>query len=124
MPRQERTKSGTGIYHVKMITEPSPGHFKMASKACKATEEEWQSLNQFAIKNMPAFLDKICDEEKHLTEKEIKVCILTRLQFIPTEMAVLLDLSRQRITNVKANANKKLFDEAGAQTFDSNIHRL
>ena len=22
MPRQERTKSGTGIYHVKMITEP------------------------------------------------------------------------------------------------------
>ena len=97
---------------------------KMASKACKATEEEWQSLNQFAIKNMPAFLDKVCDEEIHLTEKEIKVCILTRLQFIPTEMAVLLDLSRQRITNVKANANKKLFDEAGALTFDSNIHRL
>ncbi len=97
---------------------------KMASKACKATEEEWRSLNQFAIKNMPAFLDKVCDEEKHLTEKEIKVCILTRLQFIPTEMAVLLDLSRQRITNVKANANKKLFNVTGAQTFDSNIHRL
>ncbi len=95
---------------------------KMASRACKATEEEWRSLNQFAINNMSAFLDKVCDEDINLTEKEIRVSILTRLQFIPSEMAVLLNLSKQRITNIKANANKKRFNKAGAQTFDTNIN--
>ena len=97
---------------------------ELAGKAEKASEEEWRSLNQFAIKNMEPFLDKICDEKLNLTEKEIRICILSRLQFIPSEMAVLLDLSKQRITNIKANANKKLFYMTGAQSFDSNIKKL
>jgi len=97
---------------------------KMASTACKASVEEWQSLNKFALYNMGTFLDRICDEKANLTEKEIQVCILSRLQFISSEIAVLLDLSKQRITNIKANANKKLFNMAGAHTFNTNINRL
>lgn len=97
---------------------------KIASTACKASEEEWQSLNKFALYNLGTFLDRICDEKANLTENEIRVCILSRLQFISSEMAVLLGLSKQRITNIKANANKKLFNRAGAQTLDTNINKL
>lgn len=39
MPRQERTKSGTGIYHVKMITEPSPGQSQGDFWLMKKTEK-------------------------------------------------------------------------------------
>ena len=97
---------------------------KMASTACQASEEEWRSLNKFALYNLGTFLDSICDEKANLTENEIRVCILSRLQFITSEMAVLLDLSKQRITNIKANANKKLFNMTGAHTFNTNINRL
>ena len=97
---------------------------KIASTACKASEEEWRSLNKFALYNLGTFLDRICDEKANLTEDEIRVCILSRLQFISSEMAVLLGLSKQRITNIKANANKKLFNRAGAQTLDTNINKL
>ena len=97
---------------------------KMAGTACKASEEEWRSLNKLALNNLGVFLDRICDEKANLTENEIRVCILSRLQFISSEMAVLLGLSKQRITNIKANANKKLFNRAGAQTLDTNINKL
>ena len=97
---------------------------KMASTACKASEEEWRSLNKFALYNLGTFLDRICDEKANLTENEIRVCILSRLQFITSEMAVLLDLSKQRITNIKANTNKKLFNMTGAHTFNTSINRL
>ena len=69
-------------------------------------------------------LDKICDERINLTEKEIRLCILARLNFIPTEMAALLDLSKQRITNIRTSANRKLFNEEGSRTFEANIHNL
>ena len=97
---------------------------KIASRATKASEVEWKDLNCFVIDKMPDFIDYICDESKKLTEKELRVCMLTRLHFIPTEIVALLNLSKQRITNIRACANRKLFNEEGSRSFDANIHKL
>lgn len=118
--QQKRWDSSQAMLHDAIVIRLH----KMASTACKASVEEWQSLNKFALYNMGTFLDRICDEKANLTEKEIQVCILSRLQFISSEIAVLLDLSKQRITNIKANANKKLFNMTGTHTFNTNINRL
>jgi len=97
---------------------------KMASNAQKASAVEWRDLNCLALEKLPSFINVICDESVQLTDKEIKVCILTRLHFIPTEMVALLDLTKQRITNIRANANRKLFNKEGAGSFDINIHNI
>jgi len=97
---------------------------KIASRAVKASELEWKDLNCFVLNRMSDFLDKICDERINLTEKEIRICILARLHFIPTEMAALLDLSKQRITNIRTSANRKLFNEEGSRSFEANIHNI
>ena len=97
---------------------------KLAAKAEKASEVEWKDLNILVLDNKPEFIDKICNENLKLTEKELRVCILTRLLFIPSEIAVLLGLSKQRITNIRAFANKKLFNKEGSRNFDTNIQNL
>ena len=97
---------------------------KIASRAQKASAMEWQDLNRFALDRLPSFVNKICDESLNLTDKELRVCILTRLQFIPTELIALFDLSKQRISNLRASANRKLFNNEDTYTFDNNIHKL
>ena len=100
-------------------------HFhKLASRAQKASAVEWQDLNRFALDRLPSFINAICEESANLTDKELKICLLTRLHFIPTEMAALLDLTKQRISNIRAKANSKLFNDEGANSFDANIHQL
>ena len=46
------------------------------------------------------------------------------LNFIPSELTVLLNLSKQRVTNIRTHLNQKLFGESGSRTFDSNLHKL
>jgi hypothetical protein len=100
-------------------------HFhKLSSRAQKASAVEWQDFNRFALDSLPSFIKAICAESANLTDKELKVCMLTRLHFAPTEVAALLDLTKQRISNIRANANRKLFNDGSAISFDANIHRL
>jgi len=53
-----------------------------------------------------------------LTESERRVCMLIRLRFVPTEMAALMDVSVQQITNIRSRINSKLFRRKGAQGVD------
>lgn len=55
------------------------------------------------------FYLNLLKEQLHLTEQEFKVCVLARLHFIPSEMSCLLNLSQQRITNIRSAVNYKLF---------------
>ena len=44
-----------------------------------------------------------------MTEHERKASMLIRLRFIPSELVVLLGLSKQRVTNIRSNINRKVF---------------
>ena len=97
---------------------------QLAAHVQTPTDQQWQSLHATVSKHLPDFFSEITKTQHHLTEKEINVCILIKLRFIPTEIATLLDLTKQRVSNMRRSINHKLFREEVAKTLDSNIRRL
>ncbi len=100
---------------------------KMHAHAAKATlpaSEDWSELMRAVEVSLPDFFSFICERQPSLNNREHKVCVLTRLKFIPSEIAVLLSLSQQAITNLRTRLNSKLFNEEGARSFSQNICAL
>lgn len=81
--------------------------------------EEWKELIDFICHCYPIFAQQIND--KKLSLQELKVCVLTRLEFSNGEMQVLLNTSSQSITNMKSKVNKKIFNKDGAATLYKNL---
>jgi hypothetical protein len=97
---------------------------QLASQVVVPTNAQWQEFRKFAEEYLTDFYRHINRRDLELTDQEILVCILTRLQFIPTEQAALLDVSKQRITNLRSSINQKLFDEKSSKTLEKNILNL
>lgn len=85
------------------------------------TASEWTDLDNVIRTLLPHFYQIVNDPQWQLTDREIRVCMLIRLHFIPTEIAILLNLSKQRITNIRAQINLKMFKEKGTKHLDKNI---
>lgn len=85
------------------------------------TASEWADLNKAFSNLSPHFYQVVNDPQWQLTDREIKVCILIRLHFIPSQIAILLNISKQRITNIRAQINLKMFKEKGTKHLDKNI---
>ncbi|MBQ6063350.1 MAG: hypothetical protein IJK87_06930 [Prevotella sp.] len=96
----------------------------LASKITIPSEKEWEDLFGLLHDRLPSFYQLIQGEQASLTEYERKASMLIRLRFIPSELAVLLGLSKQRISNIRRDINHKLFHEKGTRTLDAHIRRL
>ena len=60
-----------------------------------------------------------------LTVREQMVCLLTRQNFLPTEIATLTISTPQTITNTRVRLLKKLFNQSGgAKDFDNMIKNV
>lgn len=88
------------------------------------TEKEWRHLIEIISRHLSDFYTKIDNESYALTSQEIKTSILVRLYFSPSEIATLLNLKNQRITNIRSAINKKLFGIDGAKGIDQNIRKM
>ena len=55
---------------------------------------------------------------------EQRVAILTRLEFRSDDIAILLNISKQSVSNARANVNKKLFSDNSARTLFNNLTHL
>ena len=86
------------------------------------TEQEWQTLIDEFRHDMPQLYAIVTDH--HLSTLEFRVTILTRLAIRPDDMALLLNLSKQSISNTKSNANKKLFSDNSARSFPYNLSHM
>ena len=86
------------------------------------TEQEWQTLIDEFRHDMPQLYAIVTDH--HLSTLEFRVTILTRLAIRPDDMALLLNLSKQSISNTKSNANKKLFSDNSARSFPYNLSHI
>lgn len=95
-----------------------------AYKLVVPSDAEWNDLQGVVEKSLPDFYAKLSANEAQFTDQEWKVCLLVKLNFIPSELTVLLNLSKQRVTNIRTHLNQKLFGESGSRTFDSNLHKL
>ena len=95
-----------------------------AYKLVVPSDAEWNDLQGVVEKSLPEFYAKLSANEAQLTDQEWKVCLLVKLNFIPSELTALLNLSKQRVTNIRTHLNQKLFGESGSRTFDANLHKL
>lgn len=95
-----------------------------ANRAAMPADSEWEDLDGLVQRVFPHFYETLRQPDLQLTEKEIRLCILTRLNFIPTEVATLLGLTKQRVSNMRSQINDRLFHERGARNLDQHLRRL
>lgn len=79
------------------------------------TNKELRELNKIVEQHYPIFWQFISCPQHNLTEQEKLACVLIRLYFIPSEIAFMMSISLQRVTNIKSKINQKLFNEKGAK---------
>ena len=85
---------------------------------------EWIELEKVIKQDLPQFTEVLYDKRHMMSEKEQMTCVLTRLHFTPAEMSVLMGVTKQRVANLRSDANRKLFGEKSAKTLKKNIMRL
>jgi tetratricopeptide (TPR) repeat protein len=108
-----------------MLQSPIVSHLHhLASQVVAPTHSQWQELRSFAEEHLSAFYQYINRRDLGLTNQEILISILVRFQFIPSEQAALLDVSKQRITNLRSSINQKLFGTKGSKNLEENITTL
>ena len=121
-------------HYYRTVTHPSSIEKKKNSEAVKAIRrraewkhgstlpsiDEWLKLtSQFRL-DFPHYYATLTKDKK-LATKELRTCMLLMLDFKEGEIAVLLDVKPQRVTNIKKRVNTKLFGDASATTLTGNI---
>ena len=96
----------------------------MASAGRAAEKRDWDALH--GLTNLhDSRLGELLASHSNLSPTEINVIILTRLRFIPTEIAVLTGMSSQSVTNTRARLLTKMFGvKGGAKDFDDRIRGI
>lgn len=85
------------------------------------TDCEWTDLQEVVEKSMPAFWEYLSSFGMEKNGMEFRICLLTRLSFNPSQIANLLDVSRQYITNKRKKMVQKLFKSNNIKQFDALI---
>ena len=96
----------------------------LTCKGTCATDTEFGKLIELTSHHLSTFHDYITAPKHSLSEREIIVCILIKLRFTPSEIAVLLECSKQVISNIRTNINHKLFYQEGTKSLDYNLRHL
>lgn len=86
-------------------------------------QKDWKLLMETMEYTNPSlfgriiFINNLSLQEKH-------TCLLTMLKFSSSELTVLLGTSKQRVANIKASANYKLFGSKDAKALLRNLESL
>lgn len=97
---------------------------RLASVGRTAEKQDWDALHQLT-NSYDGRLNTLFAGHTNLSPNEINVTILTRLRFIPTEIAVLTGMSSQSVTNTRARLLQKIFGvKGGAKEFDDRIRNI
>ena len=92
-----------------------------ANRGKTASDEDMNSLAQISYSQS----EKLQELLSSLNAKEQAVCLLTRQNFLPTEIATLTISTPQAITNTRVRLLKKLFNQTGgAKDFDNAIKAI
>ena len=105
------------------IIETLNERLKPTTKSSILTEKEWDALIDTFWQYMPS-LTLFLEDKQTLTPLELRAAILTRLNFRPDDIALLLNTSKQHVSNLKGSANKKLFSDGSARTLFRNLCKI
>jgi hypothetical protein len=84
------------------------------------SEEEWSELAATANKCFPAMVNDL-NRLVGMTQQKQRVCILGILQLRTSDIAYFLNVTPQRITNMRMALNSALFNENTARSLNMNI---
>ena len=91
----------------------------------KAGLAELNELKETAKRLLPHFIQTLDQTDYKLQSHETHLCILIKAGFHPSEIASLLSMSPQNISNLRARLNKKMFNtDKGAKDFNERIINL
>lgn len=95
----------------------------LAAKGKRASPDDWQMLILLFQQSDRWFWEFLkASSHTPLKERELYVCLLLRLRFIPSELSCLLNISSQVVTNMRSRLFLKLFGTlGGAKEFDERI---
>jgi len=92
-------------------------------KVSPPTVADWKELTDTVTQGLPAINAIMCEMGAELTHREQHVFILHILKFSTKEIAALMEFTPQRVSNIKAQINLKLFGNKIASQLDENIKR-
>ena len=98
---------------------------KKGTKGLFATDQELLDLRRMFSVYQPGFIDTLRSSEISLTSKDINVCMLIRLDFVPYEICSLLKISSSALSNQRKRLLKKVFGiDSSASLFDQRIKEM
>ena len=74
-----------------------------------------KEMEEYVLKTQPDFYRFIAAPTYGLSPQERQTCLMTRLGFTTSEIAVLMNVSKQRATNIKSYACMKLYGQKSAR---------
>ena len=90
-----------------------------------ATGEEVRQVEELANAFFPDFLPRLCQAGAGLRSRQRTLCLLTKLNFMPSEIAVLTGRSLQAVSNMRSRTCAALFGaDRMTSEFDSLIGKL
>ena len=93
----------------------------LAQRGQPASEADWTALVEAYRQHCPQFLTMLSSINS-LQSRELNVCLLIRLRFQPSEVAVLTASSPQSVTNLRVRLLQKVFHlQGGARDFDEHL---
>ena len=96
----------------------------LASKGKDAPEYLLYEFKTVEENHDPNYFKKVSNPMFELTQKEILVTLFIKDRFLPSETACLMGVTLQRITNIRRTINKKMFNQKGTKSLESNLYRL
>ena len=97
---------------------------EIASSGCKAKQSDIDELQKLFETNMQHFIAAL-NKYNRLNKTETIISCLVKLNFIPSEIGCLLNISPQSLTNIRKRLNKKIFGvDGGAKDLDYKVRKL
>ena len=97
----------------------------LASIGKCGSDSDWTLLRATVNRYLPQFLPNLSEYCNNLNLRETNLCILVKLNFIPTEIAVLLSMKKQSVVNLRVRLLRKIFHvEGNTKMFDDKIHEI
>lgn len=84
------------------------------------TDDEWSEFMAMARKHFPAMISDL-NALEGITPQKMRVCFLTILPLRASDLANIMGVPPQRLSNLKAELNECLFGESTARSLLSNL---
>jgi hypothetical protein len=86
------------------------------------TESDWQELQSLVLQEIPEFYASLQSRGYCLTAMEYRICILIRLHFKPSAIALILDKDLTNVSKIRQRLLQKVFHvEGSSKDFDQRI---